>query len=285
MRAAVVGHHEWVQFLRVDHVPAPGEIVHAQDWWELPAGGGSAAAVQLAKLASDAVFFTAFGDDELGHRAKTDLEGRGLRVEATFRPEATRRAVTHVDPSGERTITVVGDRLEPRASDPLPWEELAETDAVYLTAGDAPAVHLARNARVLVATARVLPRLVEAGVELDALVGSAVDPAEAYREGDLVPPPRLVVRTEGGAGGTYATQGESARRYEAAPLPGTIVDRYGAGDSFAGALAFALAEDRPVADAIAFASRCGAAVLTGRGPYEGQLGRDGYASVRRRPIT
>jgi hypothetical protein len=31
MQAAVVGHVEWIEFGRVDHVPAPGEIVHVSD--------------------------------------------------------------------------------------------------------------------------------------------------------------------------------------------------------------------------------------------------------------
>ncbi len=70
MRVAVVGHVEWIEFARVERVPRPGEIVHASATWEEPGGGGAVAAVQLAKLAGEATFFTALGDDELvlGHR-------------------------------------------------------------------------------------------------------------------------------------------------------------------------------------------------------------------------
>ena len=124
MRAAVVGHVEWIEFGRVDHVPAPGEIVHVSDSWQEPGGGGAVAAVQLAKLAGEATLYTALGDDEIGHRAKRELEALGLRVEAVFRPEPQRRGYVHVDAAGERTITVIGDRLGPRADDPLPWEGL-----------------------------------------------------------------------------------------------------------------------------------------------------------------
>jgi ribokinase len=131
MRAAVVGHVEWIEFGRVDHVPAPGEIVHVSDSWQEPGGGGAVAAVQLVKLAGNATLYTALGDDEIGHRAKRELEALGLRVEAVFRPEVQRRGFVHVDAAGERTITVIGDRLGPRAEDPLPWGELADTDAVY----------------------------------------------------------------------------------------------------------------------------------------------------------
>src|SRR5919198_5746783 len=63
-RVAVVGHVEWIEFARVERLPKPGEIIHAQEWWEDVGGGGSVAAVQLAKLAGGADFFTALGDDE-----------------------------------------------------------------------------------------------------------------------------------------------------------------------------------------------------------------------------
>src|ERR671914_362775 len=86
------------------------------------------------------------GYDELGHRSKRELERLGLRVEAVFRPEPQRRGFVHVDRAGERTITVIGERLGPSADDPLPWHELDEVDTVYFTAGDAGAVCEARRA-------------------------------------------------------------------------------------------------------------------------------------------
>ena len=69
MELAVVGHVEWIEFVRVESVPAPGEIVHALETWEEPAGGGAVAAVQLARLNGTAHLFTSLGDDELGRRA------------------------------------------------------------------------------------------------------------------------------------------------------------------------------------------------------------------------
>ncbi len=273
MRTAVVGHLEWVDFVRVGRLPQAGDIVQAEEWWEEPAGGGPGAAVQLRKLAGECLFFTALGDDALGHRAYEGLVRRGLRVEAVFRRESTRRAITHVDSEGERGITVLGERLAPHARDPLAWHELAEVDGVYFTAGDVAALRCARLARVLVATARILPVLAAAGVELDALVGSETDPDEAYAPGDIDPPPRLVVRTRGGEGGSFAARDGRSGRYPATAPPGPLVDTYGAGDSFAAGLAYALASGKEPEAAVAFAARCGAAVLTGRGPYEGQLER------------
>lgn len=271
MRAAVIGHVEWVEFVHVERIPRAGEIVHAEEAWSVPAGGGGVAAVQLAKLAGGATLFTALGEDRLGQLSRGGLEKLGVRVESVSRPVPQRRAFTYVDGQGERTITTIGERLNPSGNDPLPWEELAETDAVYFTAGDVGALHAARQARVLVAASRVLSDLARAKVMVDALVGSAVDPSELYRAGDLDPPPRLVVRTEGEAGGTFETDDGRTGRYPPTPVPGPIVDTYGCGDSFAAGLTFALGAGYELGEALLLAARCGAACLTGRGPYEGQL--------------
>jgi ribokinase len=273
VRAAVVGHVEWVESVRVDRVPGPGDVVHGTDWWRGPGGAGAGAAVQLQKLTGDATFYTAIGDDDIGRRARRELEAMHVRMEVSARAAATRRALAHIDADGERAITVVGERHHPRADDPLRWDDLDGVDVAYLTAADGDAVRLARRARVLVATSRILPLLRRAGVELDALVGSATDPAEVYRDGDLDLPPRLVVRTSGSRGGTFAVAGEPPRSFHGARVGGPVIDRYGAGDSFAAALAYALAAGLPAPEAVATAARCGAAVLRGRGPFEGQLTR------------
>jgi ribokinase len=274
MRVAVVGHVEWIQFAVVRQLPVAGEIVHAEESFEEPAGGGAVAAVQLAKLAGGATLYTALGDDELGHRSEPQLAELGLELRAVYRAEPQRRGFVHLDANGERTITVMGSRLGPHGGDPQPWDELAETAAVYFTAGDADALRAARAAGVVVSTARGLEVLQEAGVELDALVSSSKDVGERYERGDLNPPPRLLVRTAGSAGGSYETADGRRGVWEATPLPGPPRDSYGCGDSFAAGLTYGLGAGMSPEEALHLAARCGAACLTGRGPYEGQL-RDG----------
>jgi ribokinase len=271
MRVAVVGHMEWCEFAVVPRVPLPGEIVHARETFEEPGGGGAVAAVQLCKLAGAATLFTAFGDDETGHRSEASLRELGLRVEARFHPEPQRRAFVHLDAGGERTITVLGPRLGPSGADPLGWDLLDDVDAVYVTAGDVEALRHARRARTLVATPRGLETLAAARVELDALVSSGRDRGERYSPGDLDPEPRVVVRTLGAAGGEWETADGGSGRWGPAPLPGPVRDAYGAGDSFAAGLTYGLGAGWELERAVELAARCGAACLTGRGPYEGQL--------------
>ena len=272
MQLAAVGHIEWIEFGHVDHVPRAGEIAHATDVWQEVGGGGAVAAVQLSRISGDSDLFTALGDDPVGAAARRRLSTLGTRVRAeSRRGVATRRAVTLVDAAGERTITTLGDRLEPLAEDPLPWDRLDETDAVYVTAGDAAAFRMARRARVMVVSLRAQGRLTESGVEPDCLVGSASDPAERWDPPPDAPRPRLLVRTEGSDGGSFETRDGVRGRYEAVPPPGPVVDTYGAGDTFAAGLTFALGARMPLPDALAFAARCGAICVTGRGPYGARI--------------
>ena len=274
VRLAVLGHVEWMTFARVDRVPEAGGIQHATETWSGAGGGGGVAAVQLAKLAGSCDLFTAFGDDEVGRRAAGELERSGLRVRAARRPEPSREAVCLIDREGERTITTLGPRLEAHGADPLPWELLETTDAVYVTAGDAESIREARAARVLVASTRHLAELAASGVRADAVVGSGRDPLERYDPALLAhAPPGLVVLTEGGDGGRYEVAGGERGRYEPAPIPGPIVDTYGSGDSFQAGLTFGLGRGLEPLDAIAVAARCGAGGPAGAPPPPGAPGR------------
>jgi ribokinase len=269
VRLAVVGHVEWVEFVRVERVPQPGEVVHAVETWEEAAGGGAVAAVQLARLNGSALLFTSLGDDELAQRSRAELEAYGVTVHAAAAGVAQRRAFTYVDDRGERTITVLGPKLlAPGDDESLPWEELARCDAVYFVSGDVAAVRAARRSPVLVAAARDLATLRRAEEQVDVLVGSGEDPGERFEPGELEPPPKVVVTTSGSLGGWVRPGGP----FRAAPLPAPIEDSYGCGDAFAAGLTWALAAAHSMDEAVQVAARCGAAVLTGRGAYAGQLG-------------
>jgi ribokinase len=267
MRVAVVGHVEWVEFARVERVPTPGEIVQASEWWSEAAGGGGVASVQLARLAGSCTLFTALGRGELGELAYEQLTKLGVTVEAIRHEGSQRRGFTFVDERGERTITILGEKHLVRASDPLPWESLAEADAVYFVSGDPDALRAARAGRVLVATARVLPTIAAARVELDGLVRSGSDRSEHYEPGDVTPEPRLVVATAAVRGGAWSSADGQSGSYDAAPLPGPLADAYGAGDSFAAGLTYALGADLPVGEALAVAARCGAEAMTRPGAH------------------
>ena len=268
MRVAVIGHVEWCEFARVERVPLAGEIAEGSPVLEEPAGGGAVAAVQMARLAGSCDFFTALGDDATARRAIDRLSALGVTVHAAKRAAPTRRAWVHVDSQGERTITVLGEKLVPALGDPLSWDVLDQAEGVFFVAGADGVLERARAAHLLGATTRSLPS--GPGVALDVAIGSSNDVSETFAPGDLKPPPTLSVWTNGGAGGRWLSADGRNGTYQPAPLPGPVADAYGAGDSFAAGTTFGLARGDTIDEALALGARCGATVMTSNGPYERQ---------------
>jgi ribokinase len=257
-RVAVVGHVEWVEFLHVARFPEHGDVINAQDSFLRAGGGGGVAAGVLAGLDAEVEFFCALGRDDAGRAALAELEDRGPRVHVAWRDEPTRRAVTLLEPSGERTIITIGERLEPRGADELDWGLLADVSSVYFTAGDVEALGYTRRSPVVVASPRARDVL-ETSV-VDAIVFSEGDPDERAWTERAARHARLLVGTEGAHGGRW--RGASEGRWAAAPLPGPVRDSYGCGDSFAAAFTLGLGRGDSIDDAAALGAKAGALALT-----------------------
>ncbi len=263
-RVAVVGHVEWVEFIRVPRFPQPGEVIHAGEVFARAGGGGGIVAGVLAELGAEVDFFCALGRDPNGTAAAEQLAERGVKVHVAWRPEPTRRAITLLVDGGERTIVTIGERLQPSGSDELDWELLARAAGVYFTAGDAAALSRARAAGLVVASPRGRAALEADDRMLDAIVFSAADVDESEWATRAAPRARLLVATEGAAGGRW--WGESAGRWDAVEPPGDRCDTFGCGDAFAAAFTYALAGGAGVQDAAALGARWGALAITRPGP-------------------
>jgi ribokinase len=270
MRVAVVGHVEHITLGRVPRVPGPGEIAHAKDVRTFPGGGGGIAFFQLARSPGEVHLFTAVGNDEAGEQVRSRIEATRARVHVARRADAHTRDLVLITPDGERTIVVLGEPLHPVKRDPLPWEVLASCDVAYFTAQDPEALHAARGARLLVVTARRRPALIASGVRADIVVGSATDPLEASSLADYPVRPGALVMTEGARGGRIEAA-EGTRRFAAPHLTAPRLGSYGAGDSFAGALAWYAAVGLSIDEACARAASHGAAVLGSVEPIDAQL--------------
>jgi ribokinase len=262
-RLAVVGHVEWVDFVPIERLPQQGEVLHADGAFARVGGGGGVAALVLADMGAEVDFFCALGDDALGKAAAEELKERGVGLQVAWRDsEPTRRALTLLEGDGERTIVTVGHRLEPRGDDELDWDRLCDVDGVYFTAGDGRALQSACQAKVVVASPRGRATLTE-GPVVDALVFSRSDPDESQWARQLEDKARLHVETRGAEGGVW--WGAEEGSWQAVPPEGSIRDAYGAGDSFAAAFTFGLAEGRSVAEAAELGARMGARALTRSG--------------------
>jgi ribokinase len=184
-------------------------------------------------------------------------------MHVAWRKQSTRRAFTLIDAGGERAIVTIGERLDPLGSDDLDWEQLRDAAGAYVTAGDVAALRAARQATVLVASPRARRALSDDGPPVDALVFSAMDHDEREWAERVAGRARLMVATEGAAGGRW--WGEAEGRWEAAEPPGPRVDSYGCGDSFAAGFMFGLASGETITQAAALGARCGARCLTRAG--------------------
>jgi len=264
-RVVIVGHVEWVTHA-LGEVPARGHIADLHDAFTEPAGGGGVAAVAAARLGAQVCLLTAFGDDPAAERSSSLLRGAGVDLAAVRRPTAQTPVLTITDVAGERTIMVVGDRLQARAADGIHEAALAGAAAAYYT-GEDPALLAEVRARVpiLVVSARRRADLVAVGVTPDVLVGSLNDPDEDPRDlpHDLRPP--WLVHTDGRNGGVIIAADGTRSRYLPASPPGDVIDTYGCGDTFAAALTVGLGRGLSVADAAAIGARAGAACTTWRG--------------------
>jgi len=257
-RVAVVGHVEWVEFVRVPRYPERGGLEEGEREFEHGGGGAVVAAAVLVELGATVDFFCAPSDDERGRAAVAELEQRGVAVHPAWRQAPTRYVFTLLDGGGERTIVTVGERLAPSSEDGIDWELLDAVDGVYLTAGDASAITQARRAPVLTATPRA--GVPVPGVTIDAMILSASDDHERRWAEPWESQTRLTVASEGSDGGRW--WGESEGRWPAAPLPGEPRDSYGCGDSFAAGFTFGLASGMDPAGAAEVGARCGARMLT-----------------------
>ncbi len=262
---AVIGHVEWINFLEVDYLPKAGLICHSKRSLELPAGGGGVIARTLREITTgDVHFFTSLGNDFYGIQTKEIFEKMGIHLHVAWRNSSTRKGFSLVDKSGERSITIVGDRLAPSSKDNLNWNLLKEMDGIFITAGDEEIFKKSRSCSILCTTPRVGIKIISnSKVFLDALIGSNLDPDENFSLSDLTNIPKYIIKTEGKDGGILFPGG----RFKAVKNNIPIVDSYGCGDSFAAGILFGLASNWNIDKTVKLGTVLGGNCIGNFGPY------------------
>ena len=265
LKFAVIGHIEWINFLKVDLLPEPGIITHAKTSLELPAGGGALIAKTLYELSNNEIhFFTSLGKDYYGEKSFEFFKNIGINLHVAWRSEATRKGFSLIDKNGERSITIIGKRLAPSFNDNLDWSILSDMDGIFVTAGDDNLLKKARKANILCTTPRVGIDLInKSKVTLDALIGSNLDPGESFLLSDLHKKPRYIIKTEGEKGGIYIPGG----RFNAINNNDLKIDSYGCGDSFAAGILYGLAGNWPIEKALKLGTVLGRNCIEHFGPY------------------
>ena len=265
LKFAVIGHIEWINFLKVDVLPKPGIISHAKKSLEFPAGGGALIAKTLFELTNNEIhFFTSLGKDYFGEKSFEFFDNLGIKLHIAWRSESTRKGFSLIDNQGERSITIIGKRLAPSSNDNLDWNILSKMDGIFMTAGDSRLLKICRNANILCTTPRVGIELInESKINLDALIGSNLDPDESFLSTDLIKKPKFIIKTEGENGGIYIPGG----RFSAINNNKPIIDSYGCGDSFAAGVLYGLAANWPIENSIKLGTVLGRNCIEHFGPY------------------
>jgi ribokinase len=282
-RIVVVGSSNTDMVVRVSSLPRPGETVIGGEFFTARGGKGANQAVAAARAGGSVALIACLGDDALGDETLAALAEEGIGIDDVRRMPDARSGVALilVDEHGENSIAVAPGANALLAPEQVAsCAELLSSGDVLLTQLETPiesvlaAARIARDrgARVILnpAPARELPDELLALLsvltpnEAEAARISAVPAGDEHALEDAAT--ALLRRGVGavvitlGAGGAYAA---TTDRRET--IPGHRVearDTTGAGDVFNGALAVALADRMPLADAVRFANAAAAISVT-----------------------
>jgi ribokinase len=289
-RITVLGSLNMDISVTVPRLPGPGSTVLGSAARFTPGGKGANQAVAAARLGADVRMVGCVGDDDFGSRllaalAAEGVDAGGVRVVADV---PTGLAMIAVDDSGENVITVApGANHEVGAKDvaralSLPAEAMvtsaeipvsaihrafARPNAGYLPIRILNLAPVPAEAAEILAGATGLAWLVVNESEAAAILGRPVEglAAAVQAAADLVAActPYAVVTAGSHGAAVAAPPGAPPAAPLAVPgFPVTAVDTVGAGDTFVGALAVALAAGVPAAEAVRAAAAAGAAAVT-----------------------
>jgi len=269
---AVLGSTNMDLVAYVAKAPQRGETVTGREFRTIPGGKGANQAIAAAHAGADVTIISAVGNDTYGTQLRATFEHSGVDTDHLRTVEgpsgtahivvddeggnaivvipAANGTVDHLAPGDEATIATADAlllQLEIPLTGVIAGAEAARRHGIRTILTPAPAQPLPPE--LLAATDLLVPNEHEA----TALTG-LTDPREAAAALlDQVPE---VIITLGAAGSLYAARG--AEPFTVPTPRVTAVDSTGAGDTFVGALAVALAEGRPMRDALAWAAAAAA---------------------------
>lgn len=258
---AVVGSANADLHLSLDRLPAPGDTVIAAAARWLPGGKGANQAAAAARLGGRVRFVGAVGDDAAAGVALGDLADDGVDVSAVRRVAGVPSgvAVVCVDSLGENLVAVApgaNAALEP-ADVALPEGCAAVLASLEVPAATAAAALGAAGGLGALAVLNAAPpdAVTDELLALaDVVVANEGEAAAIAGGRDLqelaATSGTTIVVTAGPAGVRAATpDGDELHR---PARPAAVVDTVGAGDCFTAALTVALAEGRPLGEALDF---------------------------------
>jgi len=246
-------------------LPRAGETVTGARFAQHPGGKGANQALAARRLGANVKLVGCVGDDAMAEPALALLRKDGVDVGDVMSEigTATGVALISVSPQGENQITVASGanaRLNAKDVSALPNCDIILCQLeVPVPAIEAAAVRAEQTGALFaINMAPALDLKPEILQQADLLIVNEIE-AEVY--GDMLNQGAgLVALTLGGDGAVLFKQGREIARVPAYSVD--VVDTTGAGDTFCGALAVALAEGQPPEGALQFASAAAALAVT-----------------------
>ena len=267
MKIAVVGSLNIDMTVTAPRIPAKGETITGQELHFIPGGKGANQAVTLGRLGADVTMYGCVGDDDFGRQVVANLEAQSVNAKPVkFLPGCSTGVAMITVGDNDNSIVVIpgangavdrmyidsvkGELLQAglvilQLEIPLDTVvyviELCHAAKIDVILNPAPAQRLSDD---LIRKIRyITPNEHEAAIVL------ASD--DHYQDLLRRFPDRLII-TQGAAGVSIADPDGLVRTIPACKA--NVVDTTGAGDTFNGAFAYALANQYPVAEALRFAN-------------------------------
>ncbi len=272
-RAIALGAICATRIYQVDSIPAPPAKVLAKRLVQVIDGMALSAACAFARLGGQAAIWARCGDDAQGHATRQSLQAEGIDVQHlhVVPGSASSQAAVIVDGRGERLVVPFHDPAVDASPDWLPLHLVSEADIVLCD------VRWVEGALALMQAARAagVPAMLDGDTAPPGVLDQLVPLAShaVFSDAGLLAWTGLAdveaallkvaaqhlghVGASCGAAGYAWVEGARVRRVAAPQVQ--VVDTLAAGDVFHGALALALVEGRPVAEAARWA--CHAASL------------------------
>jgi len=296
-RILVIGSSNTDMVIKTKSLPAPGETILGGKFLMNPGGKGANQAVAAARLGCKVTFVTKRGNDLFGNQTVGLLMREGIDTQYIVKDPVLPSGVAliTVDSKGENSIVVApgsNSNLQPedlpahlfdcneykilllQLEIPLQTVEFSAAAAnecgMKVILNPAPAEALSEN--LLKNIWMVTPNEIEAE-ELTGISINDIHSAELAASKLMEMGVTNVIITLGEAG-AYLKSGEVSELMPTIKV--NAVDTTAAGDVFNGALAVALAEERDLKDAVAFANKVAAVSVTRLGaqasaPYRKEI--------------
>jgi len=289
-KIAVIGSLVVDMAMRTPHVPQRGENLHTRSFQMGAGGKGANAAAAIARMGGQALLVGCLGDDDLGHFELDAIQAEGVDTAGVTLVPGSPTAVAFVlvDDGGENTILVAN-----RTNELLTGPAVEAALRPHWSTLDALLVNFESSEEAVATAVRGgkthgVPVVVDAGPvrpyppetwrdatvlspnahEAAALVGYPVQDDQAARSAArelLAAGPQAIVLKRGGQGALLLNQ-EGEVLFPSFPVE--VVDTTGAGDAFTAGLTLAIAEGKPLLEAVRFANAAGALAATRFGTLE-----------------